>query len=68
MDQKYNVYRFGDPSPCESYKDVYVHAEKIQFPCLKIKFNLILNIEFKGTNISKNCEKTQQKILPDLEG
>ena len=68
MDQKYNVYRFGDPSPCESCKDVYVHAEKRQFPCLKKKFNLILNIGSKGTKISKNCEKTLQKILPDLAG
>ena len=43
-DQKYKIYgpkvhiiRFGDPSPCESCKDVYIHAEKRQFPCLKEK-------------------------------
>ena len=35
----------------------------------KKKFNLILNFfSIFGTNISKNCEKTQKKILPDLEG
>ena len=35
---------------------------------LEKNINLILNIGSKGTNISKNCEKTQQKNIAGLTG